>query len=360
MVMENNNLINENNNLRIAIYKNDKIFQHSGTWTNSWIEYCKKNDVSFEILDCYQSNIIEKLRNFDCLIWHIGNYVLQDMMFGRSILYSAKNMGLRTFPDYNTAWHFDDKIAETYLLQTIDAPIPNSWMFYLLEDCIDWLEKESKYPLIAKLKCGSGSNNVKLLKTKYEAINYAKHMFKNGYKTHPSILFKSKSLFLSSTSWDIMKSRIKRIPEFLHTLSHAKMFPREKGYVFFQEYIPNDGYDLKIVVIGDKLSFIGRNIRKGDFRASGGGSLFFEKSLITQNIISSAFSTSDKLGFQCMGYDYVVDKKSGTGKIIEISYGFSHTALLLAGGYFDRSGVWYDKPLNAPFEVIKNMIQPIT
>jgi glutathione synthase/RimK-type ligase-like ATP-grasp enzyme len=347
------------NNFRIAICKNEKIFNHSGSWANPWIEYCQKNGLSYEIIDCYQPDIIDRLKDFDFLLWQIGNYVLPDMMAGRSILSAAKNMGVSVFPDYNTSWHFDDKIAETYLLQASNAPIPNSWMFYLLEDCLSWLEKEANYPLIAKLRCGSGSNNVKLLKTKYEAIDYAKHMFKNGYKTHPSILFKSKSLFLSSTSWDVMKSRIKRIPEFLHTLSRAKMFPREKGYVFFQEYIPNDGYDLKIVVIGDKLSFIGRNIRKGDFRASGGGDLFFDKSLITENIISSAFSTSDKLGFQCMGYDYVVDKSNGNGKIVEISYGFSHTALLQANGYFDRSGVWYNEPLNAPDQIIENIIKSV-
>jgi glutathione synthase/RimK-type ligase-like ATP-grasp enzyme len=135
------------------------------------------------------------------------------------------------------------------------------------------------------------------------------------------------------------------------------MFAKESGYVFFQEYIPNDGYDLKIVVIGDKLSYIGRKTRKGDFRASGGGDLFFEKSLVTENIISSAFSTSDRLGFQCMGYDYVVDNDNKTGKIVEISYGFSHYALMQAGGYFDRSGKWYNEPLNAPAEIIKNIIQ---
>lgn len=347
-------------NIHIAINKNDKIFQHSTQWSNSWVEYCQKHGISFEIVDCYRSDIIDKLKNFDCLLWHIGNYVLQDMMVGRSVLFAAKNMGLKIFPDYNTAWHFDDKIAETYLLQAANAPIPNSWMFYLLEDCIIWLEKEAKYPLIAKLRCGSGSNNVKLLATRKDAIKYARHMFNKGYKTYPSILFKAKSQFISSRSWEVMKARIKRIPEFLHNLSRAKMFPKERGYVFFQEYIPNNGYDLKIVVIGDKLSFIGRNIRKGDFRASGGGDLFFEKSLVTHNIISSAFSTSDKLGFQCMGYDYVIDKMNGNGKIIEISFGFSHTALLQAGGFFDRNGVWHNEPLNAPEEVIKNIIQNVS
>ncbi len=345
--------------LRFAINKNDKIFHHSGTWIKAWADYCQENEIYYEFVDCYQPDVIERLRKFDCLFWHIGNYVLQDMMMGRSILFSVSNMGLKIFPDFNTSWHFDDKVAETYLLQSGEVPIPESWMFYLYEDCVDWLESKANYPLIAKLRCGSGSNNVRLLKTKQEAVVYAKKMFTEGFKTHPSLLFKTKSQVLSSRDWKTLKARFKRIPEFLQTLSHAKMFPKEKGYVFFQEFIPNDGYDLKIVVVGDKLSFIGRNIRKGDYRASGGGDLFYEKNLISQNIISSAFTASDKLRFQCMGYDYVVDKMTGKGKIVEISYGFSHIALLNAGGFFDRNGIWYNEPLNAPVEVIKNITAQI-
>jgi glutathione synthase/RimK-type ligase-like ATP-grasp enzyme len=346
--------------MRIAINKNDKIFYHSSLWTDTWIEYCKKNSLYFEIIDCYQPDVVERLKTFDCLLWHIENYVLQDMIAGRSILFSAKNMGLKTFPDFNTAWHFDDKVAETYLLQSVYASIPGSWMYYTLDDAIKWLEEKALYPLIAKLRCGSGSNNVKLLRTKNEAIKYSRQMFKSGFNTYPSMIFKAKSQLLSAKNWDVIKTRVKRLPEFIRTLSRAKEFPRERGYVFFQEYIPNDGHDLKVVVVGDKLSFIGRRIRKGDFRASGGGDLFFDRSLVTRQIITLLFSVSDTLGFQCMGYDLVVDKSTGEGKIVEISFGFSHIALLQAGGYFDRNCVWHDEPLNAPHEVLSNMISSIS
>jgi len=153
-----------------------------------------------------------------------------------------------------------------------------------------------------------------------------------------------------------LHGRAKRIPEFIRTLRGAREFPNERGYVLFQEFVPNDGYDLKIVVIGDKLSYIVRSIRKGDFRASGGGDLFFDKNYVTKNIIDTAFATSDALNFKCMGYDYVVNNKTGEAKIVEISYGFSHTALLQAGGYFDRNGNWHDDPLNAPKELLKNLL----
>lgn len=168
-------------------------------------------------------------------------------------------------------------------------------------------------------------------------------------------IYKTSSNVRSAKNLGTFVKRAKRIPEFLRSMANAKRFTRERGYVLLQEFIPNEGFDLKIAVVGDKLSLIGREIRKGDFRASGGGTLFYNKEMVTPNIIESAFRTSDRLGFQCMGYDYVVDQKTGIGKIVEISYSFSHEALLAAGGYFDRQGQWHEEPLNVPEEIIRNM-----
>jgi glutathione synthase/RimK-type ligase-like ATP-grasp enzyme len=342
----------------IAIHQNKKKFDHSGSWNNPWVNYCDANQIAYKIVDCYHPDIINQLKEFDCLLWHFSNYVYTDMLMARSILYSAKQMGLKIFPDYNDMWHFDDKVAETYFLQSIDAPIPQSWMFYSIEQVKQWLNEPNQLPVVAKLRSGSGAHNVKLLSTENKVISYSKRMLQQGFSPHPSIVNKAKSNYNSSkNNWELMKSRIRRIPEFYRTYKNARKFPNEKGYVFFQEFIPNDGYDLKIVVVGDKLGFIARHTRKNDFRASGGGDIYFDKSLITKNIIDSAFDTSDKLGFQCMGYDYVVDSKTGEGKIVEISYGFSHTALLQANGYFDRAGMWYNDPFNAPEEILKILLK---
>jgi glutathione synthase/RimK-type ligase-like ATP-grasp enzyme len=278
------------------------------------------------------------------------------MLIARSVLYSAKAVGKKIFPDFNDVWHFDDKIAETYLLQAIKAPIPQSFIFYNLQSVENFAANTISFPYVAKLRNGSGSHNVKMINNEKELKTYAETMFNKGFSSSPSLLYKTSSNIKSTKSLKTFIKRVKRIPEFLLTLKNSKQFPDEKGYVYLQNFIPNDGYDLKVVVVGDKLSYIGRNIREGEFRASGGGDLFYDKSFITQNVIDSAFEASDKLGLKCMGYDYVVDKSTREGLIIEMSYGFSHEALLSAGGYFDRKGNWYDEPLNAPEEILRNLV----
>ena len=79
--------------------------------------------------------------------------------------------------------------------------------------------------------------------------------------------------------------------------------------------------------------------------------------LIKKNIIRSAFEAADKLGMQCVGFDYVVDQRSGKGYIIEMCYGFDFKAIFDCGGYWDRNLVWHQKSLNIPLEVVKKLVE---
>lgn len=343
--------------MKVAILYDKTEKLHSTNWSLAWKEYCDKNDIEYSVLNPYKIGVINSLLKFDIILWHFSNYSFKDMLMAKNILNTLEHKGKKVYPPFNDAWHFDDKLAETYLLESIKAPIPNSFYYYDIQS----LENDIKnnvlsFPIIAKLRNGSGSHNVKKVDSAAELRSYGKKMFSSGMNSAPSLLYKTSSNIKSSKSLKTFINRAKRIPEFLKSLSNARKFNVERGYVYLQEFIPNDGYDLKIVVIGDKLSFIGRNIREGEFRASGGGDIFYNKDKVTKNVIDSAFKTSDELGFKCMGYDYVVDKNTSEGVIIEISYGFSHDALLLANGYFDREGNWYDKPLNTPYEILKNLL----
>jgi glutathione synthase/RimK-type ligase-like ATP-grasp enzyme len=343
--------------MNIAIIFNSKAPIHSGSWSIPWQQYCKENGLNFEMVDETEANLLERLFNFNLVLWHFSGFNYAHMMFARSILLSLKSRGIQVFPGFDEAWHFDDKIAESFLLQSINASIPEYFFFMEKDNAVNWAKGFSNYPIVAKLKCGSGSHNVKIINHKSEAVQYIEKMFADGFESSPSVLFKGKSNVSSSKSFHVLYKRVKRIPEFLRNYKKSKLFPNEKNYVYFQEFVPNDGYDLKVVVVGDKLSFIARNVRKNDFRASGGGSLYYDKSLITKELIDSAFEVSDKLNFKCMGYDYVIDNVTKKCKIVEISYGFSSQALMGAGGYFDRQGNWHNEELNAPKEVIESFIK---
>lgn len=344
----------------VAICQNKKIFDHSTSWVDAFVQSCEKIGLPYEIVDCYGPEIISELNNYSALLWQYQNYVPADILEARNIIKAAEQMGLETFPSSVHGWHFDDKIAQMYALQSVQAPIPQSWVFYREKDCIEWLKTKAQYPLVAKLRCGSGSNNVKLLRGFSDAKRYAHRMFAAGYNPAPSLAYKAYSKVQSTRNLDVFVKRVKRIPEFLRTRKGAKKLPIEKGYCYFQEYVQNEGFDLKVVVINDKMTFCARDVRKHDFRASGSGSCYYDRSLLTDNVIDTAFDTAKKLGFQCMGFDFVVDSATGEGKIVEMCYGFDYLVQAELGAYVDRNHVWHEETVIVPEEIVSMISREVT
>jgi len=341
----------------------DNLLTRSRTDENEvhgWEKALKSSGLPYSHIDCYKFDIVNEMDKYSGILWHYGNYVNADLMEAQNILDIASSKGLAVFPNHYTAWHFDDKIAESYLLDSVGAPIPRYWVFYELEKVLDWLKNEAEYPLVAKLRRGSGSNNVKLLKDYNSAAKYAKHMLTKGYSPSQSLLYKSYSKVQSTRDLATLKKRIKRLPDFLTARRFGRGMPVEKGYCYFQEYIKNDGYDLKVVVVGDKCSYFARNVRKGSFKASGGGDFFYDKTRIPESIVQSAFDVAKKIDAQCIGFDYVVDSINGTGRIIEMCFGFDFEAISECGGYWDKELRWHDEPLYVRDEVITNIFKPLS
>lgn len=344
--------------MKIAIHQNKKVFNHSTSWDNEWIKYCKETGLEYCVIDAFRTDLINYLKDnkIDVLLWHYSHYSYKEMLFARNILSAVSKIGLQVFPNAESGWHFDDKVAQSYLLDSIGAPIPKYWVFYEKSNALEFL-REVNYPLVLKLKGGSGSSNVKLINNYKVGKKWVEQLHGSGVNSSPNLVFKAKSNVSSTKNMKTFISRIKRIPDFIESLTSANDFPKEKGYIYFQEFIENENYDLKVVVVNNKLSFLNRPTRKNDFRASGGGSIEYNMDLITEEIRQICFDVCEELNFSCMGFDFVIDKYTKKPYIVEISYGFSHQAQIDFGGYWRKNGEFVKEPLNAPAEVLKFSIK---
>ena len=121
-----------------------------------------------------------------------------------------------------------------------------------------------------------------------------KKSFKQGFKQ-----FNPKTYFLER--WNKYKDGKIGIKGIIYALyrftippQFSKMAGKEKGYVYFQDFIPNNSYDIRIIVIGDKAFAIKRIIRDGDFRASGSGNIVYKRSEINERCIKIAFEIITK------------------------------------------------------------------
>ena len=318
--------------MKIAIHK-------SGGFSERWINYCQKNNIDYKIVNAYDSDIIKQMADCDAFMWHHHQANYKDCLFAKQLLFSLQQSGKKVFPNYNSGWHFDDKVGQKYLLESINAPLVPSYVFYTSKEARKWIDKTT-FPKVFKLRGGAGAANVMLVHTRREAKKLVYKAFRGGFPQYSgwrNLKERIRKYRLGKTDIkDVLKGVVRLLvkPEF------AKMHAPEKGYVYFQDFIPNNTYDLRIVVVGNHAFGIKRLCRENDFRASGGGNLIYEKSQIDERCVKIAFDVSDTLHSQSMGYDFVFDH-NGNPLIVEMSYGYAVEAYDKCEGYWDRELYWY-------------------
>lgn len=336
--------------MKIAIHHNP------GGFSDRWIDYCKKNHIDYKVVNAYDSDIIQQVSDCDAFMWHFSHMLYKDALFAKQLLFSLQQAGKKVFPDFNTVWHFDDKVGQKYLLEAVGVPLVPSYVFYTKQEAFKWIEQTS-FPKVFKLRGGAGASNVKLVRTKRAAVRLVKKAFGKGFPQYDAvenIQERWRKYRLGKTD---LKDVIKGVVRFFLKPDFTKMHAPEKGYVYFQEFIPNNYYDLRVVVIGDKALGEKRYIRKGDFRASGSG--LFEYVALPKDILKIAFNTAQQLNLQSVAFDFIF--QNNEPKIVEMSYGFGFKGLAHCEGYYTSDLQWHSE-LNPDFcgwmvESIINSIQ---
>ena len=332
------------------------IHQSKGSYSDYWITFCEKNNISLKIVDCYDSNIISQLDDCIGVMWHWDLNDYKAALFARQLGISLEKKGLKLFPDVNTSWHYDDKLGQKYLLEAVGAPMVKTYVFYSEFDALKWII-DTTFPKVFKLRNGAGSINVKLVKTKDAARKIIYKAFGKGFSHYDRISLLKDKIWLCRkdnklTSLIELLSSIKRlfIPTEVERFSY-----NQKGYVYFQDFIPNNEYDYRIKVIGDYCWGFRRKVRKNDFRASGSGILDFDITKIPLEMIQTAFILSKKLNFQSIAYDFVIDQKEHP-LVIEMSYCFGFDEREFTNGYWTSDLIYHEKSFNPFNEMIINFL----
>ncbi|MCR9183516.1 MAG: hypothetical protein NXH73_11380, partial [Flavobacteriaceae bacterium] len=116
------------------------IHHRKNSFSEKWIEYCKSNNIDFKLVNVYENDIVEQVKDCDAFMWHHhhGNY--KDILFAKQFLFSMEQSGKVVFPSFTTAWHFDDKIGQKYLLESIGVPFVKTNIFYDKAKSLEWIE----------------------------------------------------------------------------------------------------------------------------------------------------------------------------------------------------------------------------
>ena len=326
------------------------------SYAPKWIEYCKEYDIDFEIVNCYDNDILEKLKDFDALLWHWDQLDYRALLFAKGLTKVLDRDDFVIYPNVNSSWHYDDKVGQKYLLESIDAPMVKSYVFYEKEKARDWIENTT-FPKVFKLRSGAGSYNVFLIKDKKQALRYLNQAFGRGFFPH------SKLAVLRERIWHFKKNRdLKSLLKISFGLYRYiipnkiyKNLPRERNYLYAQDFIPNCDHDVRIYIIGDRALGKKRLVREGDFRASGSG--VFDWSDVPKECITKAFEITRNIKAQSLAFDFVKDKDGY--KVVEISYVASVRAFLDAKGYWNKDLQWIEGDLRSEYFIIEDVLEKV-
>jgi len=321
--------------MKLGIHHREKSF------SDRWIEYCVANSIDYKLVDCYSTDIIFQLEDCDALMWHWNHFDPKAVLFARQLTRSLETIGKIVFPNSATSWHFDDKIGQKYLLEAIGAPLVPSFVFYSKGEALDWVETK-RFPIVFKLRGGAGSVNVRLVRNLTEARKLIKIAFGSGFSGRNKLsgLKDRVRVFQRHRSLSTFSSVVKGVGRLFVSNSYERMHGKEKGYVYFQDFLEGNLYDTRIIVIGSRSFAIRRYNRKNDFRASGSGLIEYDHSSVDVRFIKEAFKISRILGTQSIALDFIVDDFS-MPRIVEISYGFATKAYNDCPGYWDEQLNWY-------------------
>lgn len=331
------------------------IHHRPGSYSNRWINYCKSHSVDYKIVNAFDSNIMEQLKDCDAFLWHYHHGIYEDVLVARKILFALEHAGVMVYPNFKTAWHFDDKVAQKYLLEAINAPMVPSYVFYDKKKALEWVD-QTDFPKVFKLTGGAGSSNVRLVKTKNAARSVIKKAFGRGFSQFAKVGYLLDILKKYKANKATFKNVVGGFYHLVIPPRFARLLPREKGYVYFQEFVPNNEFDIRVIIVDNKAFALKRLTRKGDFRASGSGAIIYDIGQIDKRCVETAFNVNQSLQSQSVAFDFVFESDNRP-LIVEISFGFSVLPYDKCEGFWDPQLDFHKESFNPQEWMIDSILK---
>lgn len=323
--------------MKVGIYN-----QHLGGLHRAYLKRYEQilnfNGIDCVWLDINRHDFWKTVSSLNLFIFQWEHYDTSKQLAQIIIPIIEPEMKIPCFPDWKTSWHFDDKIKQYYLLKQCGFPVVESYIFWEKGEASRWLES-AKMPVVFKLKAGAGSSNVILVRNKSGARRLIFAMFGSGLKSG-RIIDKDNLQVKCFPRHKRLRRFAGNILRRLRGEYEPPFWQIEKNYVLFQKFLPNNLFDTRVSIIGERAFAFRRFNRKSDYRASGSGIIDYDTDNIDLRAIEIAFNISNTLGFQSMAYDFLVNDSKEL-EICEISYTYVDTAVFDCPGYWDRNLNWH-------------------
>jgi len=293
-----------------------RLFIHDSPtgFSSLWIKYCDRNAIPYRRVDVYSRDFWQEVKPNDILMWHYAPNAEK----AERILISLELANVLVFPNLQTRFGFDDKMAQGLFTEISGVPYANTTVLLKRDEAKRYVE-DCDLPVVFKLATGNSSNNVKLVRDRKSANTLIRRMFGPGSATYDrSGILKRRLTQFRRRQVGLSKVLSATIRLFF-VPRHMKR--RDHDYVLFQAFLPDNDSDMRIVVIDEKAFGMTRYNAPGDFRASASGLIDHDPDKIDPEAVRLCFKAAKMLNTDCCAFD-VLKTRAGGFEIIEFCFGF--------------------------------------
>lgn len=248
-------------------------------WTK-FRRFLEANDIDFDLYDIHRSTWLKEAERFDAIVWRPLSFPYELEECRRKTYVLERHLGKVCYPSFDEALLYEDKILQNYLLRLHGLPAIDTFVSNSEEEARDHMARRT-YPAVWKVSTGSGSLGVELLPRASVGARWVRNVF---------------SFAGRRTYWP---------------------YVAQKNYVCVQPLEPNLGFDVRVIVIGDKVFGYYRDVPKGEFRASGMGTVRRES--LVPCAVAVARRAAAALDVPCIAVDCLVNPDGNRALIIELS-----------------------------------------
>jgi hypothetical protein len=132
--------------LRIALQPDSQLLT-SGRYQSSserWVERLREVGHEPRLVDASKPDFFDRVAGCDGFMWWYAHLAHLRNFAGRVVAVVEHGMGLPVFPSRETVWHFDDKVAQSYLLRAAGIPMPQTWIFWRKDEATEFCRSAAR------------------------------------------------------------------------------------------------------------------------------------------------------------------------------------------------------------------------
>ena len=288
----------------VGLVRNEETIGNNASWPK-YERFLKANNIPYGELEISRSDFIDQAKKYDIIVWRTETSYSKQWEAADKVEIIEKYLGKMIMPSSDSLWMDEDKVREQYLFEINNLPAIKTFISHSKEEVMDYIET-CQYPFISKDKICACGKGVYMIKTKPQARALCKKIFSTGLDTNETYI-------------------------------------KQKDYVYFQEFVPNHGFDLRIVIVGDSYFGYYRYPGEGDYKASGSG--IVEKKELPEEVMILAKKVKDRLPKSiALAVDFLKDTRDNKYYIIEtcvfISIETSEQLMVkhVSGRYIEKDG----------------------